>query len=139
MRPRFSASASAPTGTILGSWRTHGGATPPRRVPSQTRRRRAGLAHNDTDESLQRLLAESWPRRLPFAHFATAFVTYLRRFAQSVTTLDHLARRIGLEAIGHGSKAACTAYDGLQWLEAQFDSRKQTTRLPWAEPGRRFS
>ena len=53
-------------------------------------RRRTGLAHNDTEESLQRMLAESWPRRLPFAQFATAFVTYLRRFAQSVTTLTTL-------------------------------------------------
>ena len=53
-------------------------------------RRATGLAHNDTDESLERLLAESWPRRLPFAQFATAFVTYLRRFAQSVTTLTTL-------------------------------------------------
>ena len=53
-------------------------------------RRRAGLAHNDTEESLERLLAESWPRRLPFAQFATVFVTYLRRFAQSVTTLTTL-------------------------------------------------
>src|SRR4029077_12249060 len=53
-------------------------------------RRGAGLAHNDTEESLQRMLAESWPRRLPFAQFATAFVTYLRRFAQSITTLTTL-------------------------------------------------
>jgi uncharacterized membrane protein YccC len=53
-------------------------------------RRAAGLAHNDTEESLQRLLAESWPRRRPFAQFVAAFVTYLRRFAQSVTTLATL-------------------------------------------------
>jgi uncharacterized membrane protein YccC len=53
-------------------------------------RRAAGLAHNDTEESLERLLAESWPRRRPFAQFVAAFVTYLRRFAQSVTTLATL-------------------------------------------------
>jgi len=53
-------------------------------------RRAAGLAHNDSEESLERLIAESWPRRQPFAQFATAFVTYLRRFAQSVTTLTTL-------------------------------------------------
>ena len=41
-------------------------------------RRAAGLAHNDTEESLERLLAEAWPRRRPFAQFVTAFVTYLR-------------------------------------------------------------
>jgi len=54
-------------------------------------RRRTGLAHNDTEESLERLLAEAWPRRLPFAHFATAFVTYLRRLAQTITTLASLS------------------------------------------------
>jgi len=53
-------------------------------------RRAAGLAHNDTEESLERLLAESWPRRRPFAQFVAAFVTYLRRFAQSVTALATL-------------------------------------------------
>ena len=74
--------------------------------PLANARRRAGLAHNDTDESLQRLLAETWPRRLPFAHFATAFVTYLRRFAQSVTTLTALQGRSGLETIHCGPKHA---------------------------------
>jgi uncharacterized membrane protein YccC len=58
--------------------------------PLANARRATGLAHNDSEESLERLLAESWPRRLPFAQFATAFVTYLRRFAQSVTTLTTL-------------------------------------------------
>ena len=53
-------------------------------------RRAAGLAHNDTEESLDRLLAETWPRRRPFAQFVAAFVTYLRRFAQSVTALATL-------------------------------------------------
>jgi len=51
------------------------------------KRRATGLAHNSTEESLERLLSETWPRRRPFAQFATAFVTYLRRFAQSTTTL----------------------------------------------------
>jgi uncharacterized membrane protein YccC len=50
-------------------------------------RRATGLAHNDTEESLERLLAENWTRRARFGQFATAYVTYLRRLAQSVTTL----------------------------------------------------
>lgn len=58
--------------------------------PVANARRRAGLAHNDTEESLQRLFAEVWPRRLPVAQFASAFVTYLRRLAQSITTLTTL-------------------------------------------------
>jgi uncharacterized membrane protein YccC len=68
------------------SWRTHARAL---RVLAEARRT-TGLAHNDSEESLERLLAESWPRRAPFAKFVTAFVTYLRRFAQSVTTLAAL-------------------------------------------------
>jgi len=53
-------------------------------------RRATGLAHNDTEESLERLLAENWTGRARFGQFATAFVTYLRRLAQSVTTLAAL-------------------------------------------------
>jgi uncharacterized membrane protein YccC len=75
---------------LAGAWRA--------RMPSNSRsyrlladaRRAAGLAHNDTEESLDRLLAETWPRRRPFAQFVAAFVTYLRRFAQSVTALATL-------------------------------------------------
>lgn len=53
-------------------------------------RRRAGLAHNDSEESLERLLAESWPRVASWGQFASTFVTYLRRFAQGVTALTAL-------------------------------------------------
>jgi uncharacterized membrane protein YccC len=68
---------------LIESWRTGSRSS---RILAEARRA-TGLAHNDTEESLERLLAESWPRRVPFAKFVTAFVTYLRRFAQSVTTL----------------------------------------------------
>ena len=44
--------------------------------PLANARRASGLAHNDTEESLERLLAETWPRRRPFAQFVAAFVTY---------------------------------------------------------------
>lgn len=71
---------------LLESWRTGARSS---RILAEARRA-TGLAHNDTEESLERLLAESWPRRVPFAKFVTAFVTYLRRFAQSVTTLAAL-------------------------------------------------
>jgi uncharacterized membrane protein YccC len=84
-------------------------------------RRRAGLAHNDTEESLERLLAESWPRRIPFAHFAATFVTYLRRFAQSITTLTSLTG----ETKWKQSPAVQSRLEVVQrrmlWLESQFD------------------
>lgn len=71
---------------LIESWRTGSRSS---RLLAEARRA-AGLAHNDTEESLERLLAESWTRRAPFAKFVTAFVTYLRRLAQSVTTLAAL-------------------------------------------------
>jgi uncharacterized membrane protein YccC len=68
------------------AWKTRSSST----RPIANARRATGLAHNDTEESLERLLAETWPRRRPFAQFVAAFVTYLRRFAQSVTALTAL-------------------------------------------------
>lgn len=94
-------------------------------------RRRAGLAHNDTDESLQRLLAESWPRRLPVAHFATAFVTYLRRFAQSVTTLTALRGESGWKRSVDVQSRLALLQRRLQWLESRFDSRDDVDDSSW--------
>ena len=102
--------------------------------PLANARRRAGLAHNDTDESLQRLLAETWPRRLPFAHFATAFVTYLRRFAQSVTTLTTLRGESDWKQSVAVQSRLALLRQRLQWLEAQFEIQKQTHDSPWPEP-----
>lgn len=73
-------------GELAASWRLGSKSS---RVLANARRV-AGLAHNDTEESLERLLTETWPRRQPFAQFATAFVTYLRRFAQGTTMLTSL-------------------------------------------------
>ncbi len=60
------------------------------RRPLANARRAAGLAHCDTEESLERMLAETWSSREAFSHFAQAFLAYLRRFGQSVTTLSTL-------------------------------------------------
>jgi len=100
-------------------------------------RRATGLAHNDSEESLARLLAESWPRRLPFAQFATAFVTYLRRFAQSVTTLTTLD--------GEWEWKQSAAIQGrlelierrLAWLEHQTSRSASSASGPtsWPDPG----
>jgi uncharacterized membrane protein YccC len=60
-------------------------------------RRAIGLAHNDTEDSLDRLRLEpSWTSRgglrggARATEAAIAFVTYLRRFGQSITTLASL-------------------------------------------------
>jgi len=101
--------------------------------PFANARRRAGLAHNDTDESLQRLLAESWPRRLPFAHFATAFVTYLRRFAQSITTLTTLRGESDWKQSVAVQSRLALLQQRLQSLESQFDPQKQAHVSFWPE------
>jgi uncharacterized membrane protein YccC len=94
-------------------------------------RRGAGLAHNDTEESLQRMLAESWPRRLPFAQFATAFVTYLRRFAQSITTLTTLQGELQWKRSLPVQSRLALLQQRLQWLETQFDVLKPADVSPW--------
>jgi uncharacterized membrane protein YccC len=100
-------------------------------------RRSTGLAHNDTEESLERLLAESWPRRLPFAQFATAFVTYLRRFAQSVTTLTALDGDWEWKQSGAVQSRIELLDRRLAWLEEQtgVGPHPQLTPTPWPQPG----
>jgi len=96
-------------------------------------RRAAGLAHNDTEESLERLLAESWPRHRPFAQFVAAFVTYLRRFAQSVTTLTALDGDWDWKISSRVQGRLELLDRRLEWLEAQTGHEPPPT--PWPEPG----
>ena len=97
-------------------------------------RRAAGMAHNDTEESLERLLAESWPRRRPFAQFVAAFVTYLRRFAQSVTTLTTLdGEWPWKQSISVQSRLELLDRR-LQWLEDQTAAGANPAPSPWPEP-----
>jgi uncharacterized membrane protein YccC len=90
--------------------------------PLANARRQTGLAHNDTEESLERLLAESWPRRLRFAQFATTFVTYLRRFAQSITTLTTLAGETEWKQSSLVQTRLEAVQRRLRWIENQFDA-----------------
>ena len=104
-------------------------------------RRATGLAHNDTEESLGRLLSESWPRRRPFSRFVAAFVTYLRRFAQTVTALSTLEE----EWIWKQSESVQGRLDlvdrRMAWLEEETlragrpnDVASHFMRTPWPEP-----
>jgi uncharacterized membrane protein YccC len=98
-------------------------------------RRAAGLAHNDTEESLERLLTESWPRRRPFAKFVAAFVTYLRRFAQSVTTLTALDGEWLWKQSAPVQSRLALLDRRLQWLEEQTGVGERVADSPWPEPG----
>jgi len=129
---------------LAGAWRSRSRAT---RLLANARRA-TGLAHNDTEESLDRLLAESWPRRRPFAQFVAAFVTYLRRFAQSVTALTALDEEWAWKQSGAVQGRLELLDRRLAWLEEQtstgaqhsvatmgtaaFDA--QFSPLPWPEP-----
>jgi len=95
-------------------------------------RRATGLAHNDTEESLERLLAESWPRRLPFARFVTAFVTYLRRFAQGITSLTTLEGEWGWKQSEAVQNRIHLLERRLAWLEEQTTTPQVATSL-WPE------
>jgi len=116
---------------LLGeSWRSRSRSS---RILAEARRA-TGLAHNDTEESLERMLAESWPRRVPFAQFVTAFVTYLRRFAQSVTTLVALdGEWQWKQSIAIQSRL--TLLDArLAWLEEQTQTGSDPIPTQWPEP-----
>jgi len=128
---------------LSGAWRSHSRSS---RLLANARRA-SGLAHNDTEESLDRLLAESWPRRRPFAQFVAAFVTYLRRFAQSVTALAALEGEWAWKQSGIVQSRLELLDRRLAWLEDQTGAsdgssggeshRVLATRFsssPWPEP-----
>ena len=98
-------------------------------------RRATGLAHNDTEESLERLLAENWPRRRPFAQFVTSFVTYLRRYAQSVTTLATLDGEWAWKQSGAVQNRLGLLDRRLAWLEEQIGGSPEDASQPWPQPG----
>ena len=116
---------------LAEAWRSRSGGT---RVLAQARRA-AGLAHNDTEESLERLLAESWPRRLPFAQFVAAFVTYLRRYAQSVTTLATLDGDWEWKQSGAVQSRLALLDRRLAWLEVQTATGAPDPLPSWPQPG----
>jgi uncharacterized membrane protein YccC len=131
---------------LAGAWRSRSRAT---RLLANARRA-TGLAHNDTEESLDRLLAESWPRRRPFAQFVAAFVTYLRRFAQSVTALAALDEEWAWKQSGAVQSRLELLDRRLDWLEEQTGAGEQRSAgsrvaafstqfspLPWPEPSLR--
>ena len=116
------------------TWRT---GSPTRRAsahPLAAARRSAGLAHNDTEESLDRLLAESWRHRLPFAHFVAAFVTYLRRFAQSVTTLASMDGDWAWKQSATVQRRLELLERRLAWLEDRTGT-EAATQSAWPAPG----
>jgi len=75
-------------------------------------RRRTGLAHNDTEDSLERVRTETFRSNSEATEAAIAFVTYLRRFGSSITGLASL----GGEEEWKRSRAVQLR---LKWVEQQ--------------------
>jgi uncharacterized membrane protein YccC len=117
---------------LAAAWQ--GNSSSQRHLP--TARRCAGLAHNDTEESLARLLAESW-RRPTFAQFAISLVTYLRRFAQSVTTLTTLSGEAEWKHSETVQNRLATLKERMEWLESQIDAPNSDEIPPWPVPATR--
>jgi uncharacterized membrane protein YccC len=114
---------------LVASWSSHARSS---RLLANARRA-AGLAHNDTEESLERMLAESWPRRQPFAQFVTAFVTYLRRVAQSVTTLAALQGEWEWKRSAAIQGRLALLDRRLAWIETQVTVRPHSATDAWPE------
>ena len=79
---------------LAAAWKSSGPMTPASRRSLAQARRAIGLAHNDSEDSLDRLVLEpalpGTANRRAAAQAvepAIAFVAYLRRFGQSITTL----------------------------------------------------
>jgi uncharacterized membrane protein YccC len=79
---------------LIAAWKLPGAITPGAQQNLALARRGIGLAHNDSEDSLDRLVLEpalpGTASRRAASHAmepAIAFVAYLRRFAQSITTL----------------------------------------------------
>jgi uncharacterized membrane protein YccC len=126
---------------LAEAWRSNAPTRSHALRPLANARRASGLAHCDTEESLERLLAESWPGRLPFAQFVTAFVAYLRRFGQSVTALAAIDGEWTWKQSAAVQERIDLLTRRMEWLEEQIGRRQQATTggqapaKPWPRPG----
>lgn len=96
-------------------------------------RRATGLAHNDAEESLDRLLAESWGRGQSAGQFATTFVTYLRRFAQSVTALAALEGEQEWKRSGNIQRQLVLLDRQMDWLINRLNDAE--AKAAWPDQG----
>ena len=115
---------------LAGAWRSGSRSS---RILANARRR-TGLAHNAAEESLDRLLAESWRAREGFGRSATTVVTYLRRFAQGVTTLTALEGEWNWKRSQPVQDRLSILDRRLEWLERVLTSPDAPPVPPWQAP-----
>ncbi len=96
-------------------------------------RRDTGLALNDMEESLERVLAENWARKAS-TETLLAFAAYLHRFSQSVTGLVALPESLDWKGSPETQSRLTAVLRRLLWLENQLNrTSPQASQTPNTE------
>jgi len=115
---------------LLESWQA--GNPDPR--PLALARRATGLAHNDMEESVERVLTESWTRtstRKASSEALLAFAAYLHRFSQSITGLVSIPGAWEWKASPIVQDRLDEVRKRLLWLEGYLQATSPPTSNPW--------
>ncbi len=96
-------------------------------------RRACGLAHNDMEESLERVLAETWARKTS-SETLLAFAAYLHRFSQSITGLASIPGRAAWKQSPEVQTRLAHIHQRLVWLEANLVPSSEAPSDPWPPP-----
>ena len=111
---------------LIESWRTAN--RDPR--PLALARRATGLAHNDMEESVERVLAESWARKTS-SESLLAFAAYLHRFSQSITGLVSIPGNWDWKASPPVRSRLAAVHERLLWFESYLRSPSQAATSEW--------
>jgi uncharacterized membrane protein YccC len=118
--------------TLIAQW----SATEPKTEPDSRdlplARRATGLALNDMEESLERILAESWAQKASSENLL-AFAAYMHRFSQTVTGLARLPELQDWRDSRAVQSRLAAVVERLIWLEANL-SRSAATGSSPTEP-----
>ncbi len=95
-------------------------------------RRSTGLAHNDMEESVERVLAENWARKAS-SEALIAFAAYLHRFSQSVTGLVALPGYTDWKSSPRVQDRLVALHGRLLWLEQCLHSSHRCEPPSWTD------
>ena len=103
--------------TLIQLWTPSAAEFSPDPMALPLARRATGLAHNDMEESLERILAESWAQKASSENLL-AFAAYMHRFSQTVTGLATIPET-PLWKQSYAIQARLSAIlNRMHWLEA---------------------
>ncbi len=112
--------------SLIESWKT---ASPDPR-PVALARRSSGLAHNDMEESLERVLAETWARKTS-SETLLAFAAYLHRCSQSITGLASIPGQTRWKRSAEVQARLHAIHQRLCWLEDNLLPSTESPTTPW--------